>query len=444
MKKIYASMFALAMGACITAGARTYQRANVSLDGLQMKSFETVGNLKATDMKVAAKAMKVKTNAGDEWNTLGTGWFEDGIFGYGAVEVTIEENATTPGYYRVPDAFSFLQDTALPLYIDASDPTYVRIPDQETGLNVNFTVDGEVLSGPLTILSYTTYADMLEVTPAEFKEAYPQYVITMEDGVINMPSGSILGQVGDSESLLLINDDMVLTLPGVEYVPEWGEIKTGQMFDTFFESMFMDYEPAEVNVPIQKSNKYEGFYRVIDPWFRLIGEEGQTEADVNAGYYFYIDASTPECIVVPYQSSYIRTSNGPVYIMSMSDNYETKEEFLASSNAGCNFTMDVETRTINFTGASVQLSDGSTAFVSPIFFVYPQGPNPNSMYVLSGYDTPGWIKLPKFDGISSVAVDNNNAKAEYYNIQGVRVNNPVSGQLYIVKKGSEVSKQIMR
>ncbi|MDO5395257.1 MAG: chitobiase/beta-hexosaminidase C-terminal domain-containing protein, partial [Bacteroidales bacterium] len=44
---------------------------------------------------------------------------------------------------------------------------------------------------------------------------------------------------------------------------------------------------------------------------------------------------------------------------------------------------------------------------------------------------------------SIVAGDDENATVEYYNLQGVRVQNPANG-LYIVKKGNKVSKQLIR
>ncbi|MDE7472964.1 MAG: hypothetical protein K2M68_05190, partial [Muribaculaceae bacterium] len=43
-------------------------------------------------------------------------------------------------------------------------------------------------------------------------------------------------------------------------------------------------------------------------------------------------------------------------------------------------------------------------------------------------------------GVDNVAVDGENAKVEYYNLQGVRVENPAKGGLYIKREGSKVSK----
>lgn len=46
-------------------------------------------------------------------------------------------------------------------------------------------------------------------------------------------------------------------------------------------------------------------------------------------------------------------------------------------------------------------------------------------------------------GVENIAAADENAPAEYYNLQGVRVANPTPG-LYIVKKGNTVTKQIIR
>lgn len=52
-----------------------------------------------------------------------------------------------------------------------------------------------------------------------------------------------------------------------------------------------------------------------------------------------------------------------------------------------------------------------------------------------------WDKVA--DGVSSVAAEEENAPVEYYNLNGVRIENPISG-IYIVKQGSKVTKQVIR
>ncbi len=50
---------------------------------------------------------------------------------------------------------------------------------------------------------------------------------------------------------------------------------------------------------------------------------------------------------------------------------------------------------------------------------------------------------PDAAGIDDITVDNNNAPAEYFNLQGVKVANPENG-LYIIRQGNTVTKQVIR
>lgn len=47
-------------------------------------------------------------------------------------------------------------------------------------------------------------------------------------------------------------------------------------------------------------------------------------------------------------------------------------------------------------------------------------------------------------GIDGITTDGNNAEAEYFNLQGVRVTNPVAGQIYIVRRGNTATKELYR
>jgi hypothetical protein len=47
-------------------------------------------------------------------------------------------------------------------------------------------------------------------------------------------------------------------------------------------------------------------------------------------------------------------------------------------------------------------------------------------------------------GIGSVATDDTQATVEYYNLQGIRVNNPAAGGIYIRRQGSTVSKILVK
>lgn len=59
-------------------------------------------------------------------------------------------------------------------------------------------------------------------------------------------------------------------------------------------------------------------------------------------------------------------------------------------------------------------------------------------------DMSGMIVLPEdLSGIDNVIVDSNNSKAEYFNLQGVKVENPANG-VFIRRQGKQVSKVYVR
>lgn len=61
-----------------------------------------------------------------------------------------------------------------------------------------------------------------------------------------------------------------------------------------------------------------------------------------------------------------------------------------------------------------------------------------------GYFKNTTITFGGTGAINDVAVDNNNAPVEYFNLQGVRVNEPVAGQIVIRRQGNEVSKLLVK
>lgn len=46
-------------------------------------------------------------------------------------------------------------------------------------------------------------------------------------------------------------------------------------------------------------------------------------------------------------------------------------------------------------------------------------------------------------GVSDIDSDNSNLPVEYYNLQGVKVNNPAPGQLYIRRQGNTATKVVL-
>ena len=53
-----------------------------------------------------------------------------------------------------------------------------------------------------------------------------------------------------------------------------------------------------------------------------------------------------------------------------------------------------------------------------------------------------WV--PNEAGVNDITVDNENAPVEYYNLRGIRVNQPAAGSIVIKKQGTSISKMIVR
>ena len=55
------------------------------------------------------------------------------------------------------------------------------------------------------------------------------------------------------------------------------------------------------------------------------------------------------------------------------------------------------------------------------------------------------IDLDQYAGLNEVAVDNNeNAPVEYFNLQGVRINEPAAGQVVIRRQGNKTTKLFVK
>lgn len=66
----------------------------------------------------------------------------------------------------------------------------------------------------------------------------------------------------------------------------------------------------------------------------------------------------------------------------------------------------------------------------------------NKEYKFSFVPSTKTLTVTEVTSVDTIGIDNN-APAEYYNLQGVRVSNPEKG-LYIVRQGDKVSKQVIR
>lgn len=121
------------------------------------------------------------------WLTIGESVFNDGCISpylngtSASTPVTVQERHRRPGYYRLLGALN-PYGSDVPLIIDATNPDFVVIPYQYTGVIHPVRDEIVVYSHCENFISPLKYP-----TIEEYAEAFPQYVATMRNGLISIP-----------------------------------------------------------------------------------------------------------------------------------------------------------------------------------------------------------------------------------------------------------------
>lgn len=143
------------------------------------------------------------------WLTIGESEFTDGcISPYltgkpTTTTVTVQERHRRPGYYRLLGALE-PYGSSEPLVIDATNPDFVVVPYQYTGVFHPERDEIVVYSHCENFISPLKYK-----TIEEYAEAFPQYVATMRDGLISIPpDGWVLHFPNYNPLSYTTNDDL--------------------------------------------------------------------------------------------------------------------------------------------------------------------------------------------------------------------------------------------
>lgn len=435
MKKLYTlSFMALAAATMSAAGnTATPKKALVADEG--MTAVRTVAVIDAPRHAPA----KIADYSDESWTSLGTGkYVASAVAGcYGAstdpVDVEVLEAEGKSGLYKVIGVWPDVISGGSEFVIDATDPEFVLVRDQSTGIIDN--VDGITHITTLSAMAVDDFSFTKEAFLSNFadKNAY------VDNGVIHFPVGSLLLGWPEAPADSKYETDPeewynysaapgMLVLPGAEYVDPWGEAVDATMVETILQPLFVDAtDTAAYAVKVQK-NSETGAYRIIEPWSKLYTALGFTSTSPN----LEIDATDPSNLVIELQSIGINggATDGSYQLFSLS--------YLNNLN-------DVETAD-EFKITLTDNADGTSTITFPYRSTRVYATTSQKTYYASNYDTPSTITFKTFTaGVNDIISDSNvDAPVEYYNLQGVRVANPAAGQLVIKRQGSEVSKMIVR
>lgn len=389
----------------------------------------------------------------DEWRPIGMATVVDGWITPGYVDeegkqinpatcpfqVPVEENVTTPGIYKLINPFGSadfhlsnynLKPEAADIVIDARDRTFVIIQPQYSGFT---DADADEASG-----------------------TYTYYITDMGTAMYNMGQQREVINLLKCASVMLGNDIIVRQ-------PAFCSSATGSI--TGWETSF----PARITLPdnsAEEDAKWEslGTATVTDGWIVPGFKDDNDIPFVNTEHRFTckieMNADNPDllCLVSPYKSadfdmaySNLSSSNVRIIIDTTDPDFVT----VAPQFSGYISREDNDIRSYYIADAGYQLEQrgqsreqikanhynstmGDQTITIPMPLFGFDIDNVGKMWNNSQAMTISW----KGNGVSDIAGDNADCPVEYYNLQGVRVDNPATGNLYIRRQGTDVRKVV--
>ena len=227
----------------------------------------------------------------------------------------------------------------------------------------------------------------------------------------------------------------------------WTTVGTATLEDAWITASYFwdddtEISPAEapISAVLQQNDEVETLYRLVNPYYDpnwLLIDTNQSTKD---GYIVF-DIADPDHVVVKagYPAGY-KNSQGEFYVFGMLgwqiNNYGSRwdESFLP----------DV----IEFMEEKGQPFDTYADDVVTVNkSVFDVSPKCSKAYSWNGVEYEVSTITMEIDsdinGISVVEADEN-APVEYFNLQGVRVDNPAAGQVVIKRQGTKATKTIVR
>ena len=228
---------------------------------------------------------------------------------------------------------------------------------------------------------------------------------------------------------------------------EWAYAGVAVFQDAWFAELFNVNIPA-YDVDLYRSKLNENRFLLFDPYgpSTPYGEYGINESP-DEGFLVF-DMTDPDCVLFEplvysitmdtgdeeesdLQKFYCYNAEGYYYYLQDA----TTEEIISN--------FDMNEKACSF----FDPSDRYLGIYNGLFDMIPEG-TLGAGYSWTGASMEGYVILPEGYNDDSSVKDiigaDNNAPAEYFNLQGVRVNNPEKGQLVIVRQGSKASKQVVR
>lgn len=408
---------------------------------------------------LCAQAKAAETS--DEWTLLGTGILTDGWVTPGILkpasmldpadhtfEVQVYESTEKAGVYKLQspwtsDKFPYLDynanTTPCDIVIDASNPEFVKIDPQVSGF-VHKEPTSKDYSDPFYIGTSGCYY-IAEEGYTEADVIKYGFAATLTDGVITIPhpchgsaaSGANFGFNWSPDY------NTVITLPKEEPVQTWTAAGELTFVDGFIYPGYLgDPEGHGWKLTYETNPDRPGCYRIPNPYRAddcpLLDFNRNTQ---NA--YVTIDASDPECVlIIPQYSGFTDLYEGETY------------NFYIGNDAGyLNYAegWSVDHLKEYLPQRLDKMEDGIITINKPLFGPHVVGFGVQWTDPVSGE----LISYPAkfiFPGAGASTADafltDEDTPAEWYNLNGMKVDCPTQNGIYIKVQGGKASKILVK
>lgn len=227
----------------------------------------------------------------------------------------------------------------------------------------------------------------------------------------------------DRQEKRYVNLKEIYCMP--EDAEHWKAIGTGRFTEDAISGLGSDLGVPSFDVAVEESTDKPGLYRMVNPYVGFADRFSGMSHHTAHTHYLYFDATVPTQVMMTQQAAGITDEKlGEMFLTS-----KGYEEMMAGK-------MRVE-----YAKYLGKVDQGVISFPVEAIGVKLPDYQKDHIWWTNSSGCFG-LRLPDNSGVGDILSDAEDK--EYYTLQGIRVREPEAGNIYIVRSGSHVAKEIMR
>lgn len=353
--------------------------------------------------------------AGSIAYTPGTGWY----FFSGSIKLVLDASTYKDYTIEVEVPFCSTADDQYLRFTTGPDVATVKIMGLEGEYSMNANIAAVVASNGVDV---TKYAGQTAVWGFDG----PNTLNTLL--YVTLDANGNVKESGRKYTFIVENDS-----------DNWESIGQASFEESIISGFFTDIESMQLTCTVEKHKTIDNYFRLVNPYEGMTSITSKTCPGHN--HYLYVNATDPMHVYIEPSvlGVNINSNLGDVAVMSWGYQYrESDEDIAEAEDLGIWGTLNTVDGTI-----TIPKNPSNTISTTRLLL---QNYN-NGAFLSPANDKDFVITLPEdtFAGIEDLTVDSDNdSPVEYYNLQGIKINNPQQGQIYIKRQGSKASKTYVK